>query len=83
MLSRPADRITVADIVTSIEGPIAVTECVEDNACEHEGHCGVRGNWQRINQAIAEALASVTLADMTKPPGPKRPVPTPLRVALA
>lgn len=66
MLSRPADRITVADIVTSIEGPIAVTECVEDNACEHEGHCGVRGNWQRINVAVQNAIAGITLAEMAR-----------------
>ena len=35
--------------------------------CEHEPHCGVRVNWQRISHAIADALASVTLADMVKP----------------
>jgi FeS assembly SUF system regulator len=66
MLSRPADRITVAEIVTSIEGPIAVTECVEDNTCEHEGHCGVRGNWQRINVAVQNAISGITLADMAR-----------------
>jgi len=40
----------------------------------------VRVNWQRINQAIAGALASVTLADMVKAP-PKRAATIPLRVA--
>ena len=82
-LARLAQEITIADIVTAMEGPIGMTECsVTSGLCDHENHCGVRGNWQRINQAIADALASVTLADMIKPPGPKRPVPTPLRVAL-
>jgi FeS assembly SUF system regulator len=65
-LSRPAHAITVADIVTSIEGPIAVTECVDDNTCEHEGHCGVRGNWQRINDAVLTAISGITLADMAR-----------------
>jgi FeS assembly SUF system regulator len=65
-LARPADLITVAEIVTSIEGPIAVTECVEDNTCEHEGHCGVRGNWQRINEAVLTAISGITLADMAR-----------------
>jgi hypothetical protein len=42
----------------------------------------VRVNWRRINQAIADALGSVTLADMTRPP-PKRGATIPLRVAVA
>ncbi len=82
-LARLAQEITIADIVTAMEGPIGMTECsAHAGAWGHEPHCGVRVNWQRINQAIADALASVTLADMMKPPGPKRPIPTPLRVAL-
>lgn len=65
-LARPADRITVTEIVESIEGPIAVTECVDDNTCAHEGHCGVRANWQRINDAVLEAISGITLADMAR-----------------
>ncbi|MGA9342827.1 MAG: SUF system Fe-S cluster assembly regulator [Rhodanobacteraceae bacterium] len=67
-LARRAERISVADIVTAMEGPIGMTECsVKAGLCGHEPHCGVRVNWQRINHAIADALAGVTLADMVKP----------------
>jgi FeS assembly SUF system regulator len=83
-LARPPEAISVAQIVIAMEGPIGMTECsAHAGLCDHERHCGVRGNWQRINQAIESALESVTLADMVKPPGGKRPIPTPLRVALA
>ena len=82
-LARLAQEITIADIVTAMEGPIGMTECsAHAGACGHEPHCGVRVNWQRINQAIADALASVTLADMVKP-APKRAGTIPLRVASA
>ena len=82
-LARPPERITIADIVTAMEGPIGMTECsAHAGLCGHEPHCGVRVNWQRINHAIADALASVTLADMLKPP-PKRAGTIPLRVANA
>ena len=82
-IARAPAAISVAEIVVAMEGPIGMTECsVHSGLCDHENHCGVRGNWQRINQAIADALASVTLADMMKPTGPNRPIPTPLRVAL-
>ena len=50
--------------------------------CDHESHCGVRVNWQRINQAIAGALAGVTLADMVKP-APKRYGAIPVQLATA
>ena len=82
-LAREAPRISIADIVTAMEGPIGMTECsAHEGSCGHEAHCGVRVNWQRINQAIAGALANVSLADMVKPP-PRRAATIPLRVATA
>ena len=82
-LARAPEQITIADIVTAMEGPIGMTECsAHAGTCGHEPHCGVRVNWQRINQAIAGALESVTLADMVKPLA-KRGVAIPLRVATA
>jgi len=82
-LSRAPERVTIADIVTAMEGPIGMTECsAHAGMCGHEPHCGVRVNWQRINQAIAGALANVTLADMLHPP-PKQRMAIPLRVAVS
>jgi FeS assembly SUF system regulator len=80
-LARAPAQITIAEIVTAMEGPIGMTECsAQAGLCGHEPHCGVRVNWQRISQAIAMALESVTLADMLKPP-PRRGASIPLRVA--
>ena len=82
-LARVPDRITIADIVTAMEGPIGMTECsAHAGSCGHEPHCGVRVNWQRINPAIAGALQGVTHADMVKP-ATKRGIEIPLRVATA
>ena len=82
-LAREPRSITIADIVTAMEGPIGMTECsAHAGSCGHEPHCGVRVNWRRISQAIAAALESVTLADMVKPP-PRRAGAIPLRVASA
>ena len=64
-LARDPTQITIADIVAAVEGPIALTECaVHDGCCNIESTCGVRGNWRLINQAIHQALASVSLAQM-------------------
>lgn len=72
-LSRSADEVSVADIISALEGPIAVTECTDESAetsCTHEPECGVRTNWQRINDAVQSALSNISLAEMTSPVAP-------------
>lgn len=67
-LARPAARITVADIITAIDGPIAVTRCsTHGGGCAVESSCGVRGNWRLIGKAIRAALEAVTLEQMAQP----------------
>ena len=83
-LAHSAAEISVAEIVIAMEGPIGMTECgARPGHCDHERHCGVRGNWQRINQAIEQALRAVTLADMAAPSTGRRRTPVPLSVTLA
>ncbi len=69
-LARTAETITVADIIGAVEGPIALTDCVDADGslCEIEALCPTRTNWRRINEALTEALSSVTLAEMAQPP---------------
>lgn len=67
-MDRAAAGISVAEIIAAIEGPIAMTECsVEVGLCSQESSCGLRSNWQRISTAVARAMESVTLAEMSKP----------------
>lgn len=66
-LARDPEQINVAEIITALEGPIAITECIDDapGECCQEPICPVRGNWQRINVAIRMALEQIKLAEMT------------------
>jgi FeS assembly SUF system regulator len=68
-LSRRPERITVTEIVQALEGPIALTACVDgsENQCDVASLCPMRGNWERVNRAIRRALDEVTLADMMPP----------------
>jgi FeS assembly SUF system regulator len=64
-LARPAHRITVAEIVQALEGPIAITDCaVHGTGCEIADGCRSRKAFRLIDSAIREALAAVTLADI-------------------
>jgi FeS assembly SUF system regulator len=67
-LGRPAAAITVADIVEAIEGPIALTACVDHVACDFEAGCNMRAHWPIINDALRGALAGITLAQLRTPP---------------
>ncbi len=70
-LARDPGEISVAEIVTAVDGPIALTECQEaDGACSFEETCPTRGNWHKINSAVHRALDEISLADMTAPFAP-------------
>ena len=67
-LCRQPDRISVAEIVRAVEGPIALTECSgNDNACSLTGHCRVQHHWQIINATIIDSLSQLSLADLLQP----------------
>ena len=65
-LARDAGAITVAQVIVALEGPIAMTSCIEDGPgdCMIESLCPARANWQRINDAIRRALDEITMAEM-------------------
>jgi FeS assembly SUF system regulator len=77
-LMRPAAAISVTAIVEAMDGPIALTECTEggEHNCSVEPICPMRGNWDKVNRAVRDALAAVSLADMLVSP-PLAPLTSP------
>lgn len=75
-LSRPAAAISLADIIEAVEGPIAMTACVESGRhdCGLEASCTVRPHWSAVNEAVRGALGSVTLASLAAAPVAARPI---------
>lgn len=62
------EKITVADLVTVLEGPIAITECnLGHDYCATASSCTVKTPWLRINQAITTALQSIRLSELHSP----------------
>ncbi len=69
-LAKPAESITVAEMISLLEGPIAITECAAlDQCCGIEKTCPSKSHLQRINQIISRSLGQVTLADLMRSPG--------------
>ncbi|MGA7437427.1 MAG: SUF system Fe-S cluster assembly regulator [Luteibacter sp.] len=64
-LARPAETISLANIVEALEGPIGLTECsIAQGHCDRQSQCGVSGSWRSVSGAIDGVLRGMTLAQM-------------------
>ncbi|MGI8660446.1 MAG: RrF2 family transcriptional regulator [Thermoleophilaceae bacterium] len=76
-LSRPAEDITMAEVVCALEGEIAPIECITADAdgaltCAREGEvghepCPTKLLWTRVQGSIVRTLTDMTLADLVRP----------------
>ena len=67
VLARPPEAITLADIVSAVDGPIAVGDFGEphkDGACDHEGQCVLLAIWGDVGERMRTLLAGYRLADL-------------------
>lgn len=70
-LNSSPNHITVADLVSALEGPIAITECnLGHEHCKTASSCSIKAPWLRINHIITQALRSVKLSELTLSPIP-------------
>lgn len=68
-LAREPREIGLAEIITALEGPIALTECSTDvtGLCQLETCCSIRKNQRIISQAVRSVLEKLTLSDLIQP----------------
>jgi len=77
-LARPAQDISMAEVVEALEGEIAPIECITADAdgqlvCARDGEpghdpCPTKLLWTRVQGSIVRTLTDMTLADLAKPP---------------
>jgi len=64
-LSRPALEISLAAVVSAIEGDMSITECCsQKDTCVLTSTCATKNNWKGINQVIYTTLSNLTIKDM-------------------
>lgn len=64
-LARPPEEITVGDIIDATEGPLNISECIQDEGCcQRSGGCRTRRVWEYLSDSINNLLQSITLRDM-------------------
>jgi FeS assembly SUF system regulator len=66
-LSRSPEHISVSDVISAIDGGIALTDCaLSETTCSLIDHCELRGNWQYINEQVSHLLSQISILDMQK-----------------
>ena len=64
-LSGSSEDISVANIIESFEGLIALTECSTNTCeCSYETKCSMEEPWQKINNTVKNALEGISLNEM-------------------
>jgi Rrf2 family protein len=64
-LARPADEVTVADIVRAVEGPIAHVQSTPPEAISYRGNAEpLQEVWIAVRASLRAVLEEVTLADL-------------------
>jgi len=68
-LGRPADRISLRDVVESSVGPMCLIECVDaPTMCEHSPTCVSRKIWVKVTHELRDVLDRYSLADLATQP---------------
>lgn len=67
MLARPADEITLLEVVEAIDGPILLNECVGDPGnCEFADECAMHPIWVEAQELLSKRLRETTFAKLAK-----------------
>jgi Rrf2 family protein len=65
MLARPAEEISVLDVVEAIDGPISVNECTISSAgCPFSGNCPLHDLWCGVQLEMITKLKSTNFAQL-------------------
>jgi Rrf2 family iron-sulfur cluster assembly transcriptional regulator len=67
VLARPPAEIRLSEIVSAVDGPIALGDFGEphqNGACDHEGQCVLLAIWDNVGEHMRRLLSGITLADI-------------------
>ena len=67
VLGRPAETISVRDVVAVLEGGDALVLCVDNpRQCERSTYCVAREAWGQVAAKLVAAMEAITLNDLLK-----------------
>lgn len=65
LLNRPAEDITVQEIIVALEGPLNIVDCIADESlCDFSKQCATHELWIELRERIEDLLKNITLDDL-------------------
>ncbi|MGH4125166.1 MAG: RrF2 family transcriptional regulator [Clostridium sp.] len=64
ILNRAPEEITIYDVINVLEGPIEISDCLEEGSCNNIDCCATRLLWKKIKNSIDSVTTSITLQDI-------------------
>jgi Rrf2 family iron-sulfur cluster assembly transcriptional regulator len=65
-LARPANSVSVADIIIAVDEPIDATQCGGKENCQDDKRCMTHELWANLNTHIFSFLRSVSLEQLVR-----------------
>ncbi|MDD3603641.1 MAG: Rrf2 family transcriptional regulator [Kiritimatiellae bacterium] len=67
LLARDPDQITMLEVVEILEGPVALLDCLKDEAlCRRSSACSTQMAWRKVTKAMRKAMGEVTLKKLMR-----------------
>lgn len=64
-LVKPADKISIKEVIEAIEGPYGIVECTKKGgSCEKEDHCSVKKGIAKLNKQVIKYFEKLKVTDM-------------------
>lgn len=70
-IAKPAEEISVGDVLRALEGDLAPVECPgldksKATQCDSSAHCVSKIVWKRINDSINDTVDSIYIGELVK-----------------
>jgi Rrf2 family protein len=66
-LAKPAESISLLDVVEAIDGPILLNDCVaEISSCNYDDDCPLKPVWCDAQKMLVEHLAKANFAELSQ-----------------
>ncbi len=67
LLARPADRLTLWEIMRVVEEPMDLVSCLDnDGSCDFHDRCTTQKLWRRLGEHIRQFLDNLTLGELLR-----------------
>jgi len=67
LLSRAPQQITLAEMITAIQGPVRLSRCMtQAQVCPHQDDCRICDRLRKLQACMDDALAGITLAEIAR-----------------